>query len=445
MVQGTRGARALHHGSIFNHPGGAMRSSLFKRWVLSVTLLAFGFAAFPVRAYTGTVVPLPGWQQSGIAGAMSFARGGSAGSWVGGVFTGSTFMNATNGARAMTVGMRLTSAASATAAAAIRLNPTFATAAMATYMLGIAYNVATQQWEKTTTTLTETFQAPAYNAMTRTSRAALCTALIAAFGGTQTECSSTGGLWGYGRFCLNGGPAPGCYNLWLVSSVPSNSTVVANDAHWGEVAAQPLPDAVANALPSTLPLPVELPELEPIRTPVGLPYETPTGWKQDVEDTFPNPTLSEPWKVDIKPKTVTGDDPTTTGVDEFDDTPGAAEGEEDTITCGLPDTPRCKIDETGTETVTEPDTQSAIDEIMGPIIDIASGDLSIFPTFPTINWGFSLPTVCGPIAVPAFEPWLTSINICQFQSTFHDVMGLVWIIGGLFGAIGVFWRDQLAG
>jgi hypothetical protein len=113
--------------------------------------------------------------------------------------------------------------------------------------------------------------------------------------------------------------------------------------------------------------------------------------------------------------------------------------------CGLPNTPACKIDETGTvdggTKNVEAEVEAKVQEAKTAIQDPAAK----FGNFPSISWTFALPTGCGIIPTPAFAPFLNGIDVCQFQTTFHDLMGMVWVLGGLFGAIGLFWREQLAG
>ena len=111
--------------------------------------------------------------------------------------------------------------------------------------------------------------------------------------------------------------------------------------------------------------------------------------------------------------------------------------------CGLPGSPACKIDETGTPTTAPDGSKGIIDALKLPT-QVASDPGSFFPKLPTLNWAFSLPTGCGPIMLPAFAPFLTSVDICPFQPTFHDLMTVVWVIGGLFGAVQLFLKDALA-
>lgn len=112
--------------------------------------------------------------------------------------------------------------------------------------------------------------------------------------------------------------------------------------------------------------------------------------------------------------------------------------------CGLPGTPACKIDETGTPEA-KPDTAEAdAKKALKPLDDLIANPQSALPTLPTINWAFTLPSGCAPIALPAFEPWLQEIDVCAFQPMFHDIMTFVWVLGGIFGAIGTFWRNTFS-
>lgn len=112
--------------------------------------------------------------------------------------------------------------------------------------------------------------------------------------------------------------------------------------------------------------------------------------------------------------------------------------------CGLPDTPPCKIDESGT-----PTDNLNIEAIAAPGTATVLGAISTIGdyAFPEMNWSFALPTACSVIPLPAFSAFMSGggVDICQFQPMFHDIMSVIWGLGGLFGAIGLFWRDQLAG
>lgn len=111
--------------------------------------------------------------------------------------------------------------------------------------------------------------------------------------------------------------------------------------------------------------------------------------------------------------------------------------------CGLPDTPACVVDGSNVPTAEElPDDQAK--KTLNPVQDFLNNPFSLVPALPTINWAFALPTACGNIPTPAFAPYLTGVDVCQFQPMFHELMSMVWMLGGLFGAISLFMRSSLA-
>lgn len=113
--------------------------------------------------------------------------------------------------------------------------------------------------------------------------------------------------------------------------------------------------------------------------------------------------------------------------------------------CGVPGKLPCnvKVDETGVPNASSLDANKGKDAEQ-PLDDFLRNPSSIIPAFPTINWAFVLPTSCGVIPTPQFEPFFTSLDVCQFQPMFHDVMNVVWMLGGLFGAISLFMKSALA-
>lgn len=127
------------------------------------------------------------------------------------------------------------------------------------------------------------------------------------------------------------------------------------------------------------------------------------------------------------------------------DAPVLPEPAAEIVTCGLPGKPPCKIDETGTP---EPDTKldptKVTEDAFKKLKEFSEGPEKALPALPSLNWAFRLPTGCVPFSIPAFSPFLQTIDICQFQPMFHDIMGMVWTIGGLFGAISLFWRNTLS-
>lgn len=108
-------------------------------------------------------------------------------------------------------------------------------------------------------------------------------------------------------------------------------------------------------------------------------------------------------------------------------------------TCGLPGEPPCKIDETGTPKELPSgfgEAKSTIDSKQQEREDAIAG--SSTKTAPGWTWSFSLPTGCSPIAISAFEPFLSEIDVCRFQPMIHDLMSLLWIAATIGGLVGLF-------
>jgi len=105
--------------------------------------------------------------------------------------------------------------------------------------------------------------------------------------------------------------------------------------------------------------------------------------------------------------------------------------------CGLPGGPACKIDEEGTPEPVENDAQESIDDLFRPLTECMNDPMSCLPELPDINWSFSFPSSCGSINLAAFAPFITSIDICQYQGMFHDIMSMLWAAAGVFGAIAI--------
>jgi len=111
--------------------------------------------------------------------------------------------------------------------------------------------------------------------------------------------------------------------------------------------------------------------------------------------------------------------------------------------CGVSGTPPCavKVDETGVPNATDVNADRLRD-LEEQNADWIEGLVAANP-FPDINWAFELPTACGVIPTPAFAPAVDGIDVCQFQPMFHELMTVVWMLGGLFGAISLFMRNAL--
>lgn len=111
--------------------------------------------------------------------------------------------------------------------------------------------------------------------------------------------------------------------------------------------------------------------------------------------------------------------------------------------CGVAGMPACavKVDETGVPNATDVNADRLRD-LEEQNADWIEGLVAANP-FPDINWAFELPTACGVIPTPAFAPAVDGIDVCQFQPMFHELMTVVWMLGGLFGAISLFMRNAL--
>lgn len=114
--------------------------------------------------------------------------------------------------------------------------------------------------------------------------------------------------------------------------------------------------------------------------------------------------------------------------------------------CGIPGSPPCKIDETGT-----PDGEGAlgeagdgVDDAKDQIIDLIDG-IKEHPGPPPWTWTFALPTGCSPIPVGGFAPFLDPIDICEFQPMFHDLMSVVWLLGTVGGCVTLLYRTLIGG
>lgn len=116
------------------------------------------------------------------------------------------------------------------------------------------------------------------------------------------------------------------------------------------------------------------------------------------------------------------------------------------MSCGLPGQAPCavKVDETGTPTTVPElaDPQQLAEESLDPIS--GSESPTFWPSLPAVSWSFALPSACSVIPLPAFAPFMPAVDVCQFQPMFHDIMTVVWLLGGLFGLIALFWRNAMS-
>jgi hypothetical protein len=230
-----------------------------------------------------------------------------------------------------------------------------------------------------------------------------------------------------------------------------------------------VPPEIPPMLPDDFPMPTRNPSLNPgpgpdylpnpVRFPNGdpvpVPGSNPATWNKPYIDIIPAPTPGDPWRIIVQPGYLP--EPNPNPLPDVVGTPAPGAGgnpnplpvgnpgtgpAQEFYTCGLPGKPPCKIDESGT-----PEDMTDVEAIAAPGTSGVKDFISGIPgtIFPNIAWSFALPSNCGPLTIGAFSQWMEPIDICEFQPMFHDIMTMVWAIGGLFGAIGIFWRDQMAG
>lgn len=244
------------------------------------------------------------------------------------------------------------------------------------------------------------------------------------------------------------------------SSVPpsSPSSLAALQADIADDPGYPVSSSVARAINQARqllnePLPLASPQ---ITGPSSSPGTTSTTTKSDgstvtITQTF-NHTYNGP-NISTTTTTTTSTVPAGGGPVQTETTvqtpdPVQQEPEPFTMPCGVPGAPPCavKVDETGVPTTVEDlaDPQQRVDDTLQPLADLQADPIGFWPELPELTWNFALPTNCDVIPVPVFEEWMPPIDLCQFQPMFHSLMSVVWVLGGLFGAISLFWRNTLS-
>ena len=135
-------------------------------------------------------------------------------------------------------------------------------------------------------------------------------------------------------------------------------------------------------------------------------------------------------------------DPTAPPPDVVIEGPGGSSGPgggpaPEIITCGLPSTPPCKVDEGGTP---PPPPPNAFDPTEDPVNPLRA--LITDPQIPEVEftWSFALPSSCSVITLEAFSPWLVQVDMCRWQPMIHDIMTVVWSITGVLGAASILIR-----
>lgn len=171
---------------------------------------------------------------------------------------------------------------------------------------------------------------------------------------------------------------------------------------------------------------------------IGYPpgYSNEPGWTltpKDTSTTYPPNTPVPPYDPGTPPVVPPGGSQSTTVV------------QNDIVTCGLPGTPACKIDETGTPPPDVKNPEADATGVWSALKTCVLSPSTCVPALPSLNWGFSLPSSCSAIETPAFAPYMTSIDVCQYQPIFHDLMSMLWVGTGLFTAVSMVIRDARGG
>lgn len=262
---------------------------------------------------------------------------------------------------------------------------------------------------------------------------------------TETTCRWTGPAWGAAyTIPISKASVPPDTGPPPLSSLSELEAAIASNSGWPSTSK--ISQAVADAT-ALQPAPA-IQAVPQVTGPATSPGESKTKVNPDGSTTTTTTTHNHTYTgptVNTTTMTVTstcnGGSCNTTSETEtpkIDDQPFA-------MPCGVPGTPPCAVtvDETGMKTpdqIRNDQADNTLDQWDSFVTDI----IAALPAFPTINWAFSLPTACGVIPLPAFSPMIESIDVCQFQPMFHELMTVVWTLGGLFGAISLFMRSSLS-
>jgi len=246
----------------------------------------------------------------------------------------------------------------------------------------------------------------------------------------------------YPNTFLAGYPKTGINAPALPSTVKEFTDAVAAKSGWPSTSAinRALADAVASG--EAIPLPAPNTLTGPASVPLPPTVVTnPDGSK--VTTTQTKNIVYAPPAVTVTDSTTVSNTSPTGVVTAGPTTTGAAQPvEKPKDPCGLPDTPVCKLDATGIQNADDVDLTRAT-KPYDKVKELVTTPTSVLPAIPSINWAFALPSACSNIPTPAFAPFMSSIDICQFQPMFHEIMSMVWILGGLFGAISLFMKSSL--
>jgi len=113
---------------------------------------------------------------------------------------------------------------------------------------------------------------------------------------------------------------------------------------------------------------------------------------------------------------------------------------EDIITCGLPNTPKCKIDETGTPTKGDfGSATTALNDASKAREDGLATVTSAQGKQTSWSWNLALPTGCQPLSLNMLIKTVV-FDPCAYQAVFHDLMSMLWAGATLFAVFGMVGR-----
>lgn len=120
---------------------------------------------------------------------------------------------------------------------------------------------------------------------------------------------------------------------------------------------------------------------------------------------------------------------------------GGGSGENEQQNCGAPGQPQCKIDETGTPSSGASEFASAT-AAAEAAKDAAKAGIDGAANLQAPAWSFSfqLPSGCAGYQVANFKGTNFTMNPCQYQSTIHDLMAMLWAAVTAFCIIGMVGR-----
>lgn len=187
----------------------------------------------------------------------------------------------------------------------------------------------------------------------------------------------------------------------------------------------------------------------------GRPY-TRTTVTETIVRTLPSGQLQHDTKTTTTTTTQTGTNPdgspiteTTTGEEITSTTPTLPPGTTNPNTpttgedleCGLPGTPPCKIDESGTP----PPGDANFDAAEAEIESFKSGlyealQAKLDEIVHEWTWTFALPTGCAALQFDTKVGPVVEIDMCQWQPMIHDIMSMLWAAAGVWGALMIFLR-----